>query len=301
MLLADYSRHRFRTRGHKDAAFARSPRPARIASARREGIVSPSLLCAHKRLSKRQQKGRRCERSAPLTLVGSPPLLHLLDRSTNTMDPPLKFAGRRTGADCTPGRGGSGAGGCGRSGGEPRDAWALLPFSPGYRSTTTRKGYVFKQLLFQNGVSRCRANQSEPAEAPTPPWAGAKHHCARNITSFQFTGIFHNSYGDSLELFCHDTFIYKPKTNKQKNHWIGWNLPDVLKLNSAFSTMKCERGNSRFVVKLNVRSGLKERTIVTPSKHVGRNATICHHLSRNPDFPSARGKVEKTTKLQMHF
>lgn len=31
---------------------------------------------------------------------------------------------------------------------------------------------------------------------------------------FQFTGIFHNNHGDSLELFCHDSFIYTPKEPK---------------------------------------------------------------------------------------
>lgn len=123
------------------------------------------------------------------------------------------LAGGQETLQAGPGR--AGTGGSGGSGGEPQDAWTLLPFPRDTSRKTTRKGYVFEQLLFQNGVSRGRANQSAPAEAPTPLWAGAKRHSALTSSQdFQFTGIFHNNHHDSLERFCHDSFIFTPKERK---------------------------------------------------------------------------------------
>lgn len=123
-----------------------------------------------------------------------------------TMDNPTPWilrvsllAGGQETLQAEPGWSRNQAAGCGGVGGEPEDACTLLPFPRDTSRKTTRKGYVFKQLLFQNGVSRGRANQRAPAEAPTPLWAGAQHHGALTSSQdFQFTGIFHNNHHDSL-------------------------------------------------------------------------------------------------------
>lgn len=76
--------------GHKDAAFARlsgqraPPVPAEV--------CCPTVVALRAQMSQSNQ-----QRGAPLTLVGSPPRIHLLQRKFNTMDPPVKLAGRRTG------------------------------------------------------------------------------------------------------------------------------------------------------------------------------------------------------------
>lgn len=112
-------------------------RAARSASGRR-GARSNRRTRLGKNPQRAQMRGE-----APLTLVGSPPRIHLLQREFGTMDPWLKFAGRRTGKKKAARRAedaGAETGCRGRSGGEPRDAWTALPFSPGYRSKTTRRG-----------------------------------------------------------------------------------------------------------------------------------------------------------------
>ena len=163
-----------------------SPLPAEVR------VLEPPLLCAQKCLNK-INKGRKCERSAPLTLVGSPPLIHLLQRKFNTMDLPVKFAGRRTEkaahrAEPEQKRGH----------GKPQDAWTVLPFP---RDTAAKQRE--KVTSSNSCYTKMELAVAEPIRARLrrlPLLCGLEPNTTALATSqdFQFTGIFHNNHSDSL-------------------------------------------------------------------------------------------------------
>lgn len=113
-------------------------------------------------------------------------------------------------------------------------------FSSGYRGKTTRRGKEKKKKRVTSSnscYSKMELAVAEPIRARLrrlPLLRGLEPNAAALATSqdFQFTDVVHNNR-NSLELFCHHSFIYTPKEREKA----GWNLPDVSKLNSSFSIM----------------------------------------------------------------
>lgn len=101
----------------------------------------------------------------------------------------------------------------------------LLVFISRYRRTTTRERLCLQTAVFQNGVSRVRANQSEAVEAPTPLWAGANTtlHSQDQTLRFFFLGWFTVAFM-SLQLY-----LVVHQTTRHPNWWdfLAGNPPDV--------------------------------------------------------------------------
>lgn len=185
----------------------------------------------------RSNKGRRRGSSAPLTLVGSPPLIHLLQWKSNTMNPPLKFAGRRTGDAA------------GRPELEPEQAsvWAavgslrtrgrffLFPGIPAAKQreeVTSSNSCCSKMELAAAEPIRARLRRL-PLLCGLEPGATARSH--RHKTS-SLQAVF----TISTVIHCHDGFISTPKARKAP---LERQLQDPM-LHALVPVMSCGRGRS---------------------------------------------------------
>lgn len=123
-------------------------------------------FCAHKSTF----KAAEIILKSPLTLVGSPPVIHLLQRKCNTMDPPVKFPGSRTKTQQNGAEAEAQWRGYQKSCDDKRGVcvWRAWVFFSGYRLQTTRKGCVFKQLF-----SKMELSVNSQSEASSPLLVGA--------------------------------------------------------------------------------------------------------------------------------
>lgn len=158
----------------------------------RDSTMAGSIVPEKQRKPRAQSifSRRKRKKRPPLTLVGSPPVIHLLQWKFNTMDPRVSFlaVGQKNAAVQ---RTGQNLGGTGREGVNKR--WGKVSSRPGYslsgyRRKTTRKGCVFKQLfskmeLVAKEPIRARLRRL-PLLCGLEPWTP---HCTLNITQTAHT------------------------------------------------------------------------------------------------------------------